>query len=156
MHALIVWRESLLTKRRLEVLDAVQSTALASRHCFLLSVHLTDSTNRLYNSATGAHTKLTYPQTELNIMASLERYVALRALLRHPTTEMENKWKYQRQTQRNEWKYQCWTQIRLKWVKIPMSCTKATQMSENTYALNLARHNLLNSARYLKWPAHES
>ena len=54
MHALIVRREVILTKRCLEVLDAV-----------LLSKHLAESTNRCYNSGAGASTTITYLQTEL-------------------------------------------------------------------------------------------
>ena len=48
----------------------------------------------------------------------------------------------------NGWKYQRPTQKRLKWVKIPTSNKKITQMSENTNALNSARHSLWNSARF--------
>ena len=91
MHALIVQREALLLKLRLEVLDAVLTTVLVSHYCFLISKHLIESTNCHYNSADGARTTLAYLQTKLNSVATLERCVALRALLRHPTTEMRNK-----------------------------------------------------------------
>ena len=88
MHVIIVQREVILPKWHLEVLDAVQTTAIASHYCFLLLEHLAESTNRCYNSGAGARTTLAYLQTELNIMETLERCVALQALLRHPTTGM--------------------------------------------------------------------
>ena len=87
MHALIMQREVLLMKLCLVVLDAVQTTALASHYCLLLSEHLVESTNLRYNSGSGARTTLAYPQTELNSMATLQRRVAI---LRRPTTEMIN------------------------------------------------------------------
>ena len=64
-------RVVLLAKRRLEVLDVVQATALLSHYCFLLSEHTEESTNCCYNIGDGAYTTLTYLHAELNIMVTL-------------------------------------------------------------------------------------
>ena len=60
IHALIVLRGVLLPKQRLEVLDTVRTTVLPFHYCFLISEHLTESTNRCYNNAASARTTLAY------------------------------------------------------------------------------------------------
>ena len=84
MHPLVVRRVVLLTKRCLEVIDAVQNTELPYHYCFLLSEHLAESTNRRYNIEAGSCTTIAHLQAKLNSMATLERCALL---IRHPTTQ---------------------------------------------------------------------
>ena len=52
-------------------------TTLASHYCFLLYENLAELTNHCYNPVYGAHTTITYPQAEYNIIMTLERRVML-------------------------------------------------------------------------------
>jgi hypothetical protein len=77
MHPPVVRRVVLLSKGRLEVLDALRTTTLHSHFWLLLSEHLAESTRRRCNSGAVANTKLAYLQAKLIKMMSLERRVAL-------------------------------------------------------------------------------